>query len=112
MADFNIKQHDTLPILSANLKNANGSAINLTTVSSVRFFMFDQNTRTEKVNAAATIVVASTGGVSYTWVAGDTDTISRYYAEFELTYSGGGILTVPTVGHINIQVFNDLGSAV
>jgi hypothetical protein len=110
MANFDIKEDNTLPDLTANLVQSDGTAINLASVSTIRFYMYDQNTKTEKVNGAASVVTAAAGSVKYEWATGDTDTVGRYYGSFYLTYSNGKILTVPNKEYINIRVFDALNN--
>lgn len=90
---FYIKQNDTSPSIQAALKDASGTAINLTGAS-VQFHMEDV-TGTLKVDAAMTVTDASNGVVQYDWVSGDTNTVGTYYVEFEVTYADSSIETFP-----------------
>lgn len=56
-----------------------------------------------EVDAAAGIVT-----VTYTWVAGDTDTAGTYKGEFEFDLTGGPA-TGPTDGYVEIRIVEDLG---
>lgn len=106
---FYIKQDDTLPELNATLLDADGVAIPLLTVSSVRFIMSFGPGQPEKVNAVASIVDASAGTVKYAWDTGDTDTVGEFQGEFQLTFQNGTILTVPNEEYITIIITGDLG---
>lgn len=108
MADITLKQHDRLPVLLAALKNPDGSAVNLAGAA-VKFIMKLPTTTATKINTAATITSASTGGVSYGWAAADTDTAGQYQAEFEVTFSGGLIQTYPNGGYLGVNILADLG---
>lgn len=103
MAEFNIKQNDSLPKIRVALA-IDGVALDLTSCI-VAFKLRQQGTDALKVNAAATVVGAPTAGVvEYAWASGDTDTPGRYDAEFEVTVSGGGIFSTPTVGFLRVNV--------
>lgn len=105
MADFEIGQNDTLPVIDATL-TANGEPVDLTGAS-VAFHM--KVGSTVKVNAAASIITATEGTVRYAWQSGDTDTPTEYEAEFEVTFSGGQKLTFPhTERKITIKVNQEL----
>jgi len=123
---FYIKQNDRRPALRAILKLKNsvyvaevlapggssgdgtGTALDLSDAS-VDFIMYDLVTGTEKVNADATIVTATSGLVQYSWAAGDTDTVGTYYGEFEITYADSTTLTCPNDEHIVVKVTAELG---
>lgn len=103
MSDFTIKQSDTLPVLSATLKDAAGAAIDLTGAT-VTFRMRRRGrTGPLKIDAAATVVSALAGTVQYAWASGDTDTPGSYDAEFRLTLPAGQE-TVPNGNNLDIEV--------
>ncbi len=106
MADISIKENDRLPVVNAILRQA-GQPINLTG-STVKFIMADAYTGTVKVNASCSVTNATGGAVSYAWAAGDTDTVSSYKAEFQITDSNGKTLTCPNTGHLTVEVVDDL----
>lgn len=107
MSDFDIKQGDTLPKLIANLKNSDGTVINLTSAN-VFFKMKDINNGSLLINAEANVTSASLGTVQYDWVLADTDTGGEFNGEFQITFSGGSIQTVPTISYITIKIHDDL----
>lgn len=112
MTITNFKQNDRLPDYTATLMQGLGtldeSPIDLTAASGVKFLMRRTTTGTVKVNAAATIVVAAAGTVSYAWAAADLDTVGDYYVEWEITY-GTRTLTVPASGYDTVRVVDDIG---
>jgi hypothetical protein len=112
MADFTIKQHDTRPAWTVQLKDdldGTPSNINLTTAAGVRFLMRSQTAPGAlKVNGTCAITNASTGTISYTFVAADTDTVGAFNVEVEITWSDGGVQTVPNTGYWTVQVVDDL----
>jgi hypothetical protein len=90
---FIIKQNDTSPAIQATLKDANGSAIDLTGADVVMHMKSVNGVL--KVSEEMTIVDADTGVVKYDWVTGDTDTVGTYYVEFQVTYADLTIETFP-----------------
>ena len=106
-ADFYIKEGDVLLKIEATLKDENDAVVDLTGAA-VIFKMKGRTSVTIKVDAAATIDDAVNGKVSYTWAAGDTDTAGDYHAEFEVTFTGGSVLTFPNDGYLEIKILSDL----
>jgi hypothetical protein len=106
MSDFYIKKNDTLPLLTATLKDADGVAVNLTG-SAVKFHMRLGNA-VAKVNATATIVSAAAGTVKYIWVTGDTDTKGVYSGEWQVTFGDGTILTFPNKDYFSVEIDDEL----
>lgn len=110
MADFTIKRNDLLPAIRAYLKNADGTALDLTG-RSVKFIMRLRSAAdlsAAKVNTTASITDATAGLVSYQWVGTDTDTAGAYIGEFE-TLLGAQKQTVPSGGYVTVDVVADLG---
>jgi len=104
---FWIKQNDTGPAIAATLRDANGDVVDLTGAS-VRFHMRLKGSTTAKVDAAATVVSASLGEVSYGWAAADTDTVGKFDAEFEVTHSDASVETFPNTSYITVIVKDDI----
>ena len=99
---FYMKTGDTAPSIEATLKK-NGVPIDLTDATAVRFKMGDQ------LDEAAVIVSPATSGqVRYDWGANDADVAGVYDAEFEITWTGGGVQTVPSKGFIRVYIEDDL----
>lgn len=107
--DFYWKQNDTSPAIAFQLKDGNGVAVNLTGAT-VKFMMWAPGAAAIKVNAAATITDATTGKVSYTPSATDTDTPGDYIAEWQVTFSGGAVETFPNGDWLKVRVLDDLGA--
>lgn len=106
---FVIKQGDRLPTIQAALIDGNGVVVDLTNADSVKFLMRDRYTGTVKVNAEGSFVSPLTGGkVEYTWVLGDTDTVSDYECEWEVT-DNGKKQTYPASGYLYVIVQDDIG---
>jgi hypothetical protein len=108
-ADLHIKQGDTLPDLVATLTDEHGGAIDLTNATSVTFIM-RQEGRNAVVSHTATITTPAQGKVTYAWQDGDTDIAGIFQAVFEILFSGGAILTVPTDGFITIEITDDISA--
>jgi len=104
---FTIKQNDTSPQIAATLQDGDGAAIDLT-AATVRFHMKRINAASATVDAPATLVDANNGKVKYVWVATDTATAGSYLAEFEVTYTNGGVETFPNDQSIAILITEDL----
>lgn len=103
MADFTIKQGDTLPPIGATLKDAAGAALDLTGAS-VRFHMRPGGESAASVDQVCEIVDAAAGKVRYAWQVGDTDAPGSYVAEFEVTFSDGRVLTIPNTTNLKIKI--------
>jgi BppU N-terminal domain len=106
MTDLTFKKGDRLPAVQATLLDRDGDAVDLTGAT-VLFLMRNQVTKAVKVNAAATLVNAALGIVSYAWAAADLDTAGFYEAEFEVTLAGLK-QTYPNDRFINIEVVEDV----
>ncbi len=107
MADFDIKQGDNFPRLIANLRQSNGTIINLVD-SNVLFKMKSIENGALILNTAANVINPSLGTVQYEWTSNDTSIGGEFKGEFEITFSGGEIQSVPTVGYISIKIHDDL----
>ena len=60
----------------------------------------------------AKITNATEGSIQYNGQAdnGDTDTSGKYKGEFELNDGEGGILSVPIIGGISIEILDDINT--
>ena len=112
---FLIKENDTRPRLPYYLQQGpEGSkiAIPLTEATSAVFNMRSQSDPGDVVISRATAEIvspASAGLLRYTFTAVDTATPGFYVGEFEVTFSDGGILTMPTGDNwIYIRVGDDI----
>lgn len=78
------------------------------TGATVRFVMAPRRGGSDVVNAAATIVNAANGQVSYTWQAADTATTGAFCGQWKVTFSGGAVESFPNAGYITVYVTPDL----
>lgn len=108
---FTIKKGDTLPVINAALTTGPDAgsqvAVNLTSAAVV--LVMKPAAGGSAVRHTASIVSAPAGTVKYDWVAGDTATAGTYNAEWEVTFSGGGIQTFPNEAYFQITIADDLG---
>lgn len=103
---FTLKQNDTSPSIQATLKDASGSAVDISGAT-VKFHMKSID-GTLKIDEAATVVNASGGVVKYDWTSADTDVVGTYYAEFQVSYADLTVETFPNSGNIVIQIKPEL----
>lgn len=110
MKTFKIKQNDSKPFLSVTVTQ-DGSAVDLTDVSVVKFYMITaDNQRTQAVSGTGAVSNASGGVIKYEWAAGDTDTPGEYWAEFELEWDTGEKQTIPEDDGLKVIITEDYGS--
>lgn len=110
MSDFTIRRGDTLPVLTATLSATGGSALDLTGAT-VEMHLSRAGVTHDRACAIASN--PATGVVTYSFAAADWTGASAlvagtYRIEFEITFTGGAVLTVPTTGHYELVVEEDL----
>lgn len=110
---FQIKSGDTRPAYLTDLTDDFGdpgaAPIDLTLATEVNFLMrLHGSTGSPEIRSPMTIADAVNGTVQYAWQAGDTDTPGDYDVEFEITWSDGGIETVPNDSYNTVRVVDDL----
>tara|TARA_B100000963_G_scaffold137118_2_gene119339 strand:- start:3730 stop:4053 length:324 start_codon:yes stop_codon:yes gene_type:complete len=105
---FTIKKGDTAPFLTATLKDANGTAVDLTGATVV-FNMADLDDNLVVTNGSCTIVDEDTGRIRYNWVTTDTANDGVFRGEFTVTFASGVIETFPNSTYFRIKILDDLG---
>lgn len=85
-------QADTGPDITSTLTYDDGTVVDLTG-SSVRFQMRLSTDRRFTVNAAATIVTAALGKVSYSWTDNDLSVPGTYQSQWQVTFPDGKVIT-------------------
>jgi hypothetical protein len=102
---FYIKVNDAVVTMTATLKNADGTVVNLTNAQSVHFHCGRAgDTPSKIVDAACTISTPKTAGiVTYSWTATDTNhDAGEYDGEFQVDFGAGQIITFPSKGNVKI----------
>lgn len=131
MEDFRIKRGDTLPEFLASLTERDPDQtdpnarrpLDLTAVDTVRLLGKTRNNK-RALNGECEVVNADPADpiwedfpgvtpypykVRYQWQSADTDTAAILIGEIELTFTGGGIQTVPARGYFQIVIEGDQG---
>jgi|APSaa5957512576_1039674.scaffolds.fasta_scaffold00976_7 hypothetical protein len=116
-----MKRHDTRPFLDVQLQDVDANNINVTAAiaTEVKFTMKEINSTTIIATGACTILPATDltkdngydGRVRYIWLAADTVTAGEYLGEFQITYTNGDKMTVPTSGTLAIVILEDYDNA-
>lgn len=103
--NFSLKQGDTLPPLIVTCVKGDGTIQDLTGATATTFSLWDSSHNLIETDAAATVVGAPTAGqLQYAWQPGDTTNPGPYEGEFHVTFAGGGKLSFPSSGKIQIYV--------
>lgn len=102
----NLKSGDTDPNLVVKLRKSNSNAVDLTG-SEVSFYMreIDEDSLAVDDDTTGNVAIedATSGKVSYSWQAGDTDLAGTYIFEFEVD-DGTGTVTYPNSGYGEIRI--------
>lgn len=109
------KQHDTRPIRTLALVEQNPGAavgvtrpVDLTNATTAK--LLAKNTGNGDTFSSILVFTSRvTGVLTWTPVAGDTDTSGTYQAEVEITWNDGGIETYPNDGYFIISIIPDQG---
>ena len=92
MIHINVFQNDRLYDIDFTLKDANDVVVDLTG-STLIFRAQKQGASVQKFAGNMTIVDAVSGTCKYTVADGDFDEAGDYYAEIQVTFGGGKIIT-------------------
>lgn len=105
-----MKQGDTQPSIRRQLVSKNnGSPIDMDGATA-KFVMMD-SAGNVKINKAAVVESPKSEGiVRYDWETGDTNQDGVFDAEFQITFDGNGIHTIPNDGYIKVPITEELGS--
>lgn len=89
---FYIGQNDRLPNIIEQALQSNGVPLDLTSASSVKFYMWknDSGVWTPKVNGVTGIIVPgdlTQGWLEYDWAIGDTDTVGEFFRRWIVMFN-------------------------
>lgn len=105
---FFIKQNDTSPSLDVALQDDRGRPVDISGATVV-FHMRNTADDSVKITSGVVTILSSTlGQVRYGWSAANTDTAGNFEAEFQVTFSGGGIQTFPSDTYIDVIITDDV----
>jgi len=94
--EIKVVQNDKLYNLNFTLEDSNGSAVDLTGAT-LKINTQRPGSSTIKFTGSMSIVNAAAGTCVYTVQAGDFDETGRYYAEIQVTFGSGQVLTYPNI---------------
>jgi hypothetical protein len=112
MATYYLTQRDARVHMTATLRNADGTVINLSDASTVTFHLgYEGDPQSVLVQGTCAVVDAEGGRVSYLWTAEDTDlSPGSYDAEFQIAWADGTLRTVPSkAGGFKVVVRGEVG---
>jgi hypothetical protein len=105
---FFIKRNDDQPTLDVALRDDKNRPVDVTGASVV-FHMRNTADDTTKISGASvTVLAASKGEVRYPWTTTNTNTAGNFEAEFQVTFSDGGVQTFPNDGYIDVIITEDV----
>lgn len=108
MSIFYIKEGDSAPLITATLKNPDGSNFSLNDVSGVDIIVAGARGGDNIINDRVDIVDKDEGVVRYRFDSTDTSTYGRYRVEFQVEYDGGVVETFPNDGYHTIMIQRNL----
>lgn len=113
MATYYLTQNDSGISMTVTLRDADGTAINVTDAESIVFHLgYEGEPDSVLVQGECTLVDAANGRVKYTWTAEDTvlEAGVTYDAEFQITWPASVIRTVPSKsGGFKVVVRGEVG---
>lgn len=107
--DHYLVQGDSGTTISEQLLDRDGNGVDLSGAS-VKYMLWIPGAAAATINAAATIVTAATGIVSFTPSAGQSAVVADYLEEWQVTFSGGLIQTYPAVRPHKVRIRGDLAA--
>lgn len=102
-----VKQNDLQPYYYAQVTDGSGAVVDITGAT-IYCTMKDARTGVLKINrqtAGINVSDAANGKFEYRWVSGDTDTVGKYYIEFEINPGSGGKFTIPADPETRAEVY-------
>lgn len=108
---FWMKQGDTLPSLTATIRDAAGALVDFTSATAITFKMRNQAGALLVDRAAIVGTPATAGVLRYDWRPEDTALAGIFNAEFEVVFGPEAKQTFPTDGFIRVMIGGDLDAA-
>lgn len=102
--DAVFKRGDTFRPLDAVLSDTDG-VIDLTVATQVEVLL---RSATRLVHGICEVLDPVAGSVRYEWADGDTDYADEYQVEWEITWPGGKLDTVPNDSYKTVLIAEDL----
>lgn len=93
MTQITVYKNDVGYDINFTLKDANDVVVDLTNASGLLFKAQKQTATTQKFSGSMSVVSAVAGTCKYTVASGDFDEAGDYYAEIQVTFSGGKVIT-------------------
>lgn len=105
---FRIKQNDTLPYLSFQIFEPDGSTpLDVTNAREINLCVRHRGGEVILKNPCV-VVNAEQGLCQYIWSAADTRTAGVFQYEFEITWGDGNIQTVPVDSYLELIIVDDI----
>lgn len=107
---FKLTQSDTSPVLGTTLRDG-GIHVDISGYNEVRFHMqneYEEVVINDNTSGRVNVRDASRGKVEYVFSTEDTDTVGKYYAEWQVEYGDGTVETFPTDGYIIIEILEGI----
>lgn len=98
MGTLQMKKDDLEPKYVATLRNADGTAVDLSNATSVSLIVKQQG-GAKYFKGTAAFIDKPNGIVSYTWTSGNTDTVGSFQVEWEVIWPTNRPETFPNVGY-------------
>lgn len=92
MTLINVYQNDKLYDINFTLKDANEVIVDLTGATLI-FRAQKQGATAQKFAGTMSLVVAASGTCKYNVAVNDFDEVGDYYAEVQVTFAGGKVIT-------------------
>lgn len=101
-----VKQGDTRPAFEAEIRDDDGSLLDMSEVTEARFYMerVENASNSLVVNSQATTINRSGSTLIYQFDAGDTALLGEHRAEWVLSFSDGDEETYPNTGFYSISI--------
>ena len=107
---FTIKQNDTSPALTSQLRDSN-VPINLSGFQSVSFRMEDKFQRVvidDDTSGNVIVTDPENGIVEYQFDESETTQVGRYNAEWVVQFDDGSVETFPSTNYITIEIVEEI----